>query len=231
MPTPCSAARRRKASALARRRPRTAISTSRAARRMRNQTGADAVHPGYGFLSENARFAEILADHNLHFIGPKDRTYPPDGRQDRGQKTANGSAFPWCPAPTARSAANDDALAIAEKIGFPVLVKGRRRRRRTRHEGSRKPPRPDTRAIDGRQRSQIRFPAMRPSTSRNICRSRAISKSKCSATVARRHPSWRARLLAATAASEGLGGRSLACARCRRARQDRRRPWRRPCRR
>src|ERR1700735_2062516 len=34
-------------------------------------TGADAVHPGYGFLSENARFAEILSDHNLHFIGPK----------------------------------------------------------------------------------------------------------------------------------------------------------------
>src|SRR3989442_7105988 len=34
-------------------------------------TGADAVHPGYGFLSENARFAEILEEHNIHFIGPK----------------------------------------------------------------------------------------------------------------------------------------------------------------
>ena len=53
-------------------------------------TGADAVHPGYGFLSENARFAEVLNDHGIAFIGPKRRAYPHHGRQDRGE--AHGQA-------------------------------------------------------------------------------------------------------------------------------------------
>ena len=48
-------------------------------------TGADAVHPGYGFLSENARFADILAAHNITFIGPSGRAHPHHGRQDPGQ--------------------------------------------------------------------------------------------------------------------------------------------------
>ena len=47
-------------------------------------TGADAVHPGYGFLAENARFAEILEEHEIMFIGPRAEHIRTHGRQDRG---------------------------------------------------------------------------------------------------------------------------------------------------
>src|SRR6202047_888987 len=74
-------------------------------------TGADAVHPGYGFLSENARFAEILGDHNLHFIGAK------------AKKTAKKLGIPVVPGSDGAVGPDDDAMAIAKGIGFPVLVK------------------------------------------------------------------------------------------------------------
>ncbi len=54
-------------------------------------TGADAVHPGYGFLSENARFAEILGRAQRAFHRPAARAHPPDGRQDRGQARRQGT--------------------------------------------------------------------------------------------------------------------------------------------
>src|SRR5881275_2100770 len=57
-------------------------------------TGADAVHPGYGFLSENARFAEILAEHNLHFIGPKAEHIRLMGDKIEAKKTAKALGIP-----------------------------------------------------------------------------------------------------------------------------------------
>ena len=59
-------------------------------------TGADAVHPGYGFLAENARFADILEEHEITFIGPKAGTHSDDGRQDRGQAHRGASRNPVC---------------------------------------------------------------------------------------------------------------------------------------
>jgi acetyl-CoA carboxylase biotin carboxylase subunit len=86
-------------------------------------TGADAVHPGYGFLSENARFAEILSEHNLHFIGPKAEHIRLMGDKIEAKKTARKLGIPVVPGSDGAVGPDDDALAIARKIGFPVLVK------------------------------------------------------------------------------------------------------------
>jgi acetyl-CoA carboxylase biotin carboxylase subunit len=86
-------------------------------------TGADAVHPGYGFLSENARFAEILADHNLHFIGPKAEHIRLMGDKIEAKKTAKKLGIPVVPGSDGAVSADSDSMAIAKAIGFPVLVK------------------------------------------------------------------------------------------------------------
>src|SRR3954469_5627688 len=86
-------------------------------------TGADAVHPGYGFLSENARFAEILAEHNLDFIGPKAEHIRLMGDKIEAKRTAQKLGIPVVPGSEGAVGAEDDAMAIARAIGFPVLVK------------------------------------------------------------------------------------------------------------
>ena len=86
-------------------------------------TGADAVHPGYGFLSENARFAEILGDHGIHFIGPKPEHIRLMGDKIEAKRTARRLGIPVVPGSDGGITADSDAIAIARKIGFPVLVK------------------------------------------------------------------------------------------------------------
>ena len=86
-------------------------------------TGADAVHPGYGFLSENARFAEILAEHNLHFIGPKAEHIRLMGDKIEAKKTAKRLGIPVVPGSDGAVTPDDNAMAIGKAIGFPVLVK------------------------------------------------------------------------------------------------------------
>src|SRR5580765_151936 len=84
---------------------------------------ADAMHPGYGFLSENARFAEILGEHNLEFIGPKAEHIRLMGDKIEAKKTAKRLGIPVVPGSDGAVGSDDDAMAIANAIGFPVLVK------------------------------------------------------------------------------------------------------------
>jgi acetyl-CoA carboxylase, biotin carboxylase subunit len=86
-------------------------------------TGADAVHPGYGFLSENARFAEILGEHGLQFIGPKAEHIRIMGDKIEAKRTAKRLGIPVVPGSDGGVTSDADAAKIAESIGYPVLIK------------------------------------------------------------------------------------------------------------
>lgn len=86
-------------------------------------TGADAIHPGYGFLSENARFAEILAEHNIAFIGPKAEHIRIMGDKIEAKRTAKRLGIPCVPGSEGGITDDQEAIKVAKEIGFPVLVK------------------------------------------------------------------------------------------------------------
>jgi acetyl-CoA carboxylase biotin carboxylase subunit len=86
-------------------------------------TGADAVHPGYGFLSENARFAEILTEHNVHFIGPKAEHIRLMGDKIEAKRTAKKLGIPVVPGSESGVESDAEATRIAGDIGYPVLIK------------------------------------------------------------------------------------------------------------
>ena len=86
-------------------------------------TGADAVHPGYGFLSENARFAEVLNHHGIGFIGPKAEHIRVMGDKIEAKRTAKRLGIPCVPGSEGGVTDTDDAKRIAAEIGYPVLIK------------------------------------------------------------------------------------------------------------
>jgi acetyl-CoA carboxylase biotin carboxylase subunit len=86
-------------------------------------TGADAVHPGYGFLSENARFAEILGEHNVHFIGPKAEHIRIMGDKIEAKRTAKRLGIPVVPGSDGGVKTDSEAFKIGREIGYPLLVK------------------------------------------------------------------------------------------------------------
>jgi acetyl-CoA carboxylase biotin carboxylase subunit len=86
-------------------------------------TGADALHPGYGFLAENARFAEILTDHNIVFIGPKAEHIRIMGDKIEAKRTAKRLGIPCVPGSEGAITSDEEGAEIAARIGYPVLVK------------------------------------------------------------------------------------------------------------
>ena len=86
-------------------------------------TGAEAIHPGYGFLSENAGFAQIVAEHGLAFIGPTAEHIRLMGDKITAKDTMRKLGVPCVPGSDGAVDDPTQALKIADKIGFPVLVK------------------------------------------------------------------------------------------------------------
>lgn len=86
-------------------------------------TGADAVHPGYGFLSENAKFAEILEAHKITFIGPSSEHIRIMGDKIEAKVTAKRLGIPVVPGSEGEVKTEADAKRIAAEIGYPVIIK------------------------------------------------------------------------------------------------------------
>jgi acetyl-CoA carboxylase biotin carboxylase subunit len=87
------------------------------------QTGAQAIHPGYGFLAENAAFARACEDSGIVFIGPSPDAIERMGDKSVARETMAAAGVPTVPGSDGAVESYEEALAFAEKVGFPVLVK------------------------------------------------------------------------------------------------------------
>ena len=86
-------------------------------------SGADAIHPGYGFLSENAKFAEIVEAHDLIFVGPKPEHIRIMGDKVEAKRTAGALGLPLVPGSDGAITDVEEAKKLAREIGYPVLIK------------------------------------------------------------------------------------------------------------
>ena len=146
-------------------------------------TGADAIHPGYGFLSENARFAEILEEHGITFIGPTSEHIRIMGDKIEAKATAKRLGIPVVPGSDGADHQRGAGAQGRQGHGLSGARQGGGGRRRARHEG--RPHAPKTSTWPSRRRAPRPRPpsATTASTSRSIWPSRATSRSRCSATA------------------------------------------------
>ncbi|GKU81139.1 acetyl-CoA carboxylase biotin carboxylase subunit [Niallia sp. NCCP-28] len=86
-------------------------------------TGSDAIHPGYGFLAENADFAELCRDCNITFVGPSPEAINKMGTKDIARETMRKAGVPIVPGSQGIIQDLDDGIALAAEIGYPVIIK------------------------------------------------------------------------------------------------------------
>jgi acetyl-CoA carboxylase biotin carboxylase subunit len=86
-------------------------------------TNADAIHPGYGFLAENARFAEICGEHEIKFIGPTPAMINSMGDKITAKETMIKAGVPVVPGGEGLLESLDEAKGLAKEIGYPVILK------------------------------------------------------------------------------------------------------------
>ena len=83
----------------------------------------DAIHPGYGFLAENAHFAEVCASCNIKFIGPPASAIRLMGDKNSARECARKAGVPVSPGSDGTVDSEEEAIKIARKVGFPVMIK------------------------------------------------------------------------------------------------------------
>ncbi|GGJ62421.1 acetyl-CoA carboxylase biotin carboxylase subunit [Anoxybacillus voinovskiensis] len=86
-------------------------------------TGCDAIHPGYGFLAENAAFAELCRECNITFVGPSPEAITKMGIKDIARETMREAGVPIVPGSKGIIGTIDEAVALANEIGYPVIIK------------------------------------------------------------------------------------------------------------
>ena len=85
--------------------------------------GADAIHPGYGFLSENATFVDICADHGIEFIGPKSDSIRLMGDKSTARDTMAAAGVPTVPGSDGLISNEEEGVRVAKEVGFPIMIK------------------------------------------------------------------------------------------------------------
>ena len=144
-------------------------------------TGADAIHPGYGFLSESAYLAEVCEACHIKFIGPAPNVIRLLGDKARARRAMKKAGVPVLPGSDGPVDSEEKAHKIAKDLGYPGHHQGRGGRRRPRH--ARDPRRQASCPSRSRPRSarRRRRSASATSISRSTSRTRATSSSRCSA--------------------------------------------------